>query len=310
MNRRTYDQCGLRLRCEFPLDLPTVADGEWDIDVVSGDDIDDTTGPPPGEQILRYSSHEDTWYIATWTGTDYRFRFRDCGEIVISADLDRAVVRRDPTGNHSLLPILVAGTMAALVLTLRGQTVLHASAVEIDGGVLAFIGDSGSGKSTLAAMMCADGAPLVTDDLLTVRPGDPPTCRGGAHELRLRPAAAGLSESMPSARSRQTADDRTAVAVPAVGGVSRPLSAIVVPMPARDVRDLAVNRFSPSTALLALLNAPRVHGWDRPDVLTRDLAVLGSIANAIPVYAARIPWGPPFDPAIGPAIADLARTRP
>ena len=74
---------------------------------------------------------------------------------------------------------------------------LHASAVAVDGIGLAFVGQSGRGKSTVAALMCVDGAELVTDDVLTVDPGPPVRCQGGASELRLRAAAAHLADAHP-----------------------------------------------------------------------------------------------------------------
>jgi len=52
--------------------------------------------------------------------------------------------------------------------------VFHASAVEIDGGAVAFMGASGKGKSTLAASFATNGFRFLTDDGLMVeaREGD------------------------------------------------------------------------------------------------------------------------------------------
>ena len=62
-----------------------------------------------------------------------------------------------------------AGPVAALLRHLAGGTTLHASAVEIGGEALAFLGDSGSGKSTAAADLCGRlGAVLLADDLVTI----------------------------------------------------------------------------------------------------------------------------------------------
>jgi hypothetical protein len=299
VSTRTYGQCGLRIRSEFPLDLPVLDDSEWDLDVRWGHDIGDTTGPPEGEVIVQYSSDPESWYTATWTGSTYLFRFRNCGEFVISADLRHVLVRRDRRGERqSLLPVLVAGTLAALVLTLRGRTVLHSSAVAVHGGTLSFVGVSGKGKTTMAALMCAHGCPLVADDLLIVEPSPPVTSLGGAHELRLRPAAAALFSDHPTVTRRVTVDGRTAVAPRSVDPAPRPLSAIVIPTPSRDTDRLTVEQLPPSTAMIALLASPRVHGWAEPTVLMREFGVLGTIADSVPVYEAVVPWGPPFDPSV------------
>src|SRR5262249_52962005 len=77
------------------------------------------------------------------------------------------------------------------VLHLRGTTCLHASAVLLDGKLLAFSGASGAGKSTIAAALAARGCQLVSDDVLPLRVT--PTCLlagPGLPELRLYPAAA------------------------------------------------------------------------------------------------------------------------
>ncbi len=307
MTTAVYRQCGLRIRSELALDLPVIDDIDgWDLDVRWGDDAEATTSDPPGEPVARFSSDPDSWYVASWTGSEYVFRFRSCGDFLISADLHEVVVRRDPAGEHrALVPVLVAGTIAAAVLSLRGATVLHASAVALGDETVAFTGVSGMGKTTMAAVMCRAGADLVADDLLVVEPGPPATCLGGADELRLRPAAAELFAHRPSVPSRVTADDRVAVSPPAAPPTARPLSAIVVPMPTRDENALAIELVPPSTAIMVLLTTPRVHGWQRPDVLSRDLTVLGRLADDVPTYRAAVPWGPPFDPQIATAIAGL-----
>lgn len=51
---------------------------------------------------------------------------------------------------------------------LQGQLVLHASAVQADGNVYAFVGESGAGKSTLAKALAVSGTIPVADDLLAV----------------------------------------------------------------------------------------------------------------------------------------------
>jgi hypothetical protein len=56
------------------------------------------------------------------------------------------------------------------VLSKRGKLVFHASAVAIEGGVVAFAGVSGQGKSTLAASFAVNGFPVVTDDVLVLEP--------------------------------------------------------------------------------------------------------------------------------------------
>jgi len=55
-----------------------------------------------------------------------------------------------------------------LALSKQGKLVFHASAVEIDGAAVAFMGESGKGKSTLAASFATSGYRFLTDDGLMV----------------------------------------------------------------------------------------------------------------------------------------------
>jgi hypothetical protein len=294
-----YNQCGVRLRSEIELALPRADGAEWDVDVVSGPEIHDSAQPPSGDVIASYENGEgENWYTATRTESEYRMRFRECGEFEISGDLTRVVVREDPSGSSELLPILLAGTVSALLLNLRGHLVLHASAVEIDGAALAFVGQSGRGKSTMAALMCVDGAELVTDDVLSVDPGPPVTCIGGAPELRLREKAASIARADPAAVIRTTADERHAFAPRAATVERRPLKAIVIPSPSRDAAQVETELIEPGKALFALLAFPRVHGWRDKQVLAREFAMLSQLVNEVPVVEATIPWGPPFDPDV------------
>jgi hypothetical protein len=304
--RPVYVQCGLRLRSEVELRLPTSPGDGFDVDVRWGDDIVDSGEPPPGDVIAAYGSGEDSWYTATDTGSGFLVRFRDCGEFAISSDLAEVHVRRDLGGRFELLPILLAGTVSAFLLTLRGETVLHASAVAIDGAALAFVGQSGRGKSTLAAVLSGNGANVVADDVLTVDTSPPVTCTGGASELRLRTAAAALAEDRPGIVSRTTADERLAIATTPAPLEPLPLAAIVVPGPSRTAIEVEVTRLPPSQAVFWLLAFPRVHGWCRPDVLSRDFAVLSQLVNLVPVYDVTIPWGPPFSPDVFRSLAALA----
>ena len=201
----TYSVCGLRLRSELELNLPRCADGVWDVDVRWGEDIDDIGAPPSGQPIASLVHDNVAWYSASASDSGYVLRFKNCGEFFISADLRDLEVRKHPLGEVELLPILLAGTVTAFLLALRGETVLHASAVAIDGAAVAFVGQSGRGKSTIAALLCVAGAELVTDDVLTVDPGPPVMCAGGASELRLRQVAA---QNRPRAARHVKSEDR------------------------------------------------------------------------------------------------------
>ncbi len=303
--RAIYLQCGMKVRSPIELPLPMAPDGQWDVDVHWASEIGDSAISPDGEVVATYVVDDVAWYTAVWTGSDYVMRFRNVGEFVISGDLARVAVRPQTGGQAELIPVLLAGTVSAFVLAVRGATVLHASAVLVDGQAIAFVGQSGRGKSTVAALLCVDGGRLITDDVLAVDPGPPITCIGGAAELRLREKAAPIAHEHRGAVTRTTEDARLGFAPPPAPPSAHPLAAIVVPSPNRTEPELSVSRIPPTQAVLALLAFPRIHGWKRAEVLSRDLATFGAIANDVPVYHAQIPWGPPFDPQIAKGLAAL-----
>jgi hypothetical protein len=63
---------------------------------------------------------------------------------------------------------LLFNQVAPLLLGAPGRLVLHASAVAVGQGAIAFVAPSGRGKSTLAASFAAEGHPLIADDCLVL----------------------------------------------------------------------------------------------------------------------------------------------
>lgn len=294
---RVYAYAGLLVRSAVPLALAVEQSDHWDVDVRSsarGAPLPDRADDIDGDLIAEWRHEDAWWYVAVQDERGYRLRFRGCGEFHLTSDLTRIDVYPDPNGRPELLPILLAGTVLSFVLTLRGETVLHASAVSVGSSACAFVGPSGRGKSTLAMLMCREGATLVADDVLTVQPGDPATCVGGSTELRLRSAARPLANELRRAACRTTTDDRLAVELPHAGTDPLPLSKIIIPQARRDIAVVSTRELDRTAALTVLLGCPRVLGWRRADVLARDFQTLAALVDTVPVLVATVPWGPPF----------------
>jgi hypothetical protein len=213
----------------------------------------------------------------------------------------------------AIIPILVSGTIVAYLLSLGGNLVLHASAVEVDGGAVAFIGYSGQGKTTLATLFCAAGYPLVTDDVLPVAVDErgEVSCTPGGVQLRVRPKAeaviAHFTEDVPR---RRTADGRQGIS-PVLTGASRlPLRAAVVPEPDRERQDCESRRLPAIEAMLTLTRFQRIEGWKSDRELRAQFGTITRVAGSVPVLVMRVPWGPPFRPdvvaevlgALGPSL--------
>src|SRR4051794_10790794 len=79
------------------------------------------------------------------------------------------IVEPAPGVEERVLRLFILGAALAVLLQQRGQLVLHASAVNVGLGVVAFIGGPGWGKSTMAAAMHARGHKVVADDVVAVQ---------------------------------------------------------------------------------------------------------------------------------------------
>jgi hypothetical protein len=110
------------------------------------------------------------------SGPQWRFRvtpeeailpFKDVGVFVVRGGREIHVMPA-PGADDDLIRLYIVGTIMAALLYQRGLLVLHASAVEVKGGVIAFLGASGWGKSSIAAALYARGHGLVADDVAAV----------------------------------------------------------------------------------------------------------------------------------------------
>ena len=290
---------GLNVSSQLPLhqQRPVAAGATIDLEIDLGTTIERTDEVPNGRLLLDLQTNKQ-FYTAVEVDGGYLLRFYGSCDIRFNSQLTRATVHPTHATDLDVVSVLVAGTALAFVLSARGQPLLHASAVQVDQGAVAFVGGSGMGKSTMATLMCARGARLITDDMLCLDlSSNPPACQLGATELRLRKAAGELIEQFDAAPSRRrTGDARDALATQLAGEGHLPLLAIVVPLPDRSGEDASteLKRLPPTDALLLLSRFPRLLGWQDKDTIRRHFDQLGSIVAAVPVYLASLPWGPPF----------------
>lgn len=78
------------------------------------------------------------------------------------------IVDPAPGVDECVLRLSLLGPVMSLLLHQRGQLVLHASAVEVAGRAVAFMGGRGWGKSTQAAILESRGHGIISDDLTAV----------------------------------------------------------------------------------------------------------------------------------------------
>jgi hypothetical protein len=208
-------------------------------------------GPPVWETILGDGialQHE-----LGWAG-DHRFLY---GSAAFHVSADAGTVRcsmehpEDASWQRQLLDTILFSVSFA-----RGFELLHASAVESDRGVVAFIAPSGGGKTTIAAELGRRGYRIFSDDVLAIgRCGEDVMCHPG-------PAVMSISSSVdlfPSLRATVVArfeeEDELWVAVEGAATSPRALRAVylldrqagrcsVSNLPARTVLDLLPHAIS------------------------------------------------------------------
>src|SRR5215469_4547976 len=162
----TYSICNVAL--ESDLSLPEL---EW------------AKSHTPGIRFLMtrtaLSDGTDCEWLHTWTLPDgtpwleigrqargYLLRFQEMVDFAVSRDAREILCYAASDTPSETLRHLLLDQVLPLVLSWRGQFVLHGSAVLTPKGTIAFVGDSGSGKSTLASSFIEEGMAILTDDCL------------------------------------------------------------------------------------------------------------------------------------------------
>lgn len=98
----------------------------------------------------------------------YLLRFPGFADFAVKTENFAVACHPVPGASSGTLQHLYLNQVRPLVLSLQGKLVIHASAVEIGGAAVAFVGSTGAGKSTLAASFALAGHPFLTDDGLVV----------------------------------------------------------------------------------------------------------------------------------------------
>jgi hypothetical protein len=187
---------------------------------------------------------------------------------------------------------LVLAQVLPLAAALRGLEILHASAVEIAGYAVAFLGGSGVGKTTLAARIVARGAALVTDDVLAV------DVANGAVRVHRGGAVARID---PRELRTMTVDERRALGpvraraekwhvTPALASDEIPLGLTYHLVRRPEVDDVEIVGVRPYDPALLLGSAFLSYLVD-PERLRRQLDVCAAIAATTPLYQVRIGQG-------------------
>lgn len=196
---------------------------------------------------------------------------------------------RDGASDEILAFWVVHLLLPAFLSCNRGISILHASAVEVEGGCVAFLGPSFSGKSTLLASFLERGFALYCDDKLAIRPVEGGIRAFAAHE-RYRPYRA--TESLGRCQARRVADPgpvRALLALERIAGLEKPE---IVPVSGAD-------------AFRRLIADHHMGFWQSR---AENFQAVSHLSRTVPLATLAIPDDLRCLPAVNQAVEDYVRT--
>jgi len=223
-------------------------------------------------------------------------RHPDLGYLIRPFPHGRYLVAPDGRSVHCAPPAvagwywqrLLIGQVLPAVSALRGHEVIHASAVDLDGRVLAFAGMPGSGKSTIALRLMLDGATLVAEDVVSIRLRDGVVlAEPGASLLNIRDdEAANAAASIATlgsvlGRSRgklQLVGERATAA--------KPLGALYL-LERHDAPETVFERLE-SPGISEIMRNTYVSYLMTPERLISQLDLVAAVSRSVPVVRIRI----------------------
>lgn len=251
------------------------------------------------------SPSETTWYRhEPLADGDIYLGIPDVLQAIISADGRLVRCAPVPGGDPRSFEANALNFVLPTALTLQGEEPLHATVVRLDERAIGFLGDSGAGKSTLAAFLLADGAELVTDDMLRIAyDGGEAVAYRGPPRLKLFEEQARLL--LPAA-ARDAAfnpmSGKLLVEAPPPPDDGLLLTALFWLNEAPTGEAVAVRRVQGAEALKVLL-ASTLHRPHRPPERTeRQLRALERLAKAVPLFALVYPRRHELLPAVADAV--------
>ena len=177
-------------------------------------------------------------------------------------------------GDAELIEHRIGSSAICVLLGLRGDLVLHASAVEVNGRAVLFCGPTLRGKSTLARALGEAGYPVLAEDGIAIDLGEGgPVAFPGARGVRVR--------------SRDgNGRNRTDLVADPGGEPAGCRVAAVVLLGERDAA-LEVGRLQPAQAL-ALLTPNLIHSGGRASIGTA-FARLATLLRSTPAFRLALP---------------------
>jgi hypothetical protein len=299
----SYRACGLLLASDVAIPSLVACDPVAKPDVFIELGAGEPWPPQRGDEALCHDAdaHDAAGRqrVTRAPGGEFRFAYGDGVEFLVSADGNRVRghwpehMTLEDAGEYLLGPIL------AFVLRRRGVICLHAAAVAAGDGCFAVIAPAGHGKSTTAAACAKRGWPIVTEDLLALRPR-PGSCLAvpSYPRVRLWPDAVhgvfGAADALPRITPENPDWDKRYLDLTGDGYrfAREPLPLRVVYTHERDATDApSFETLPPSEALVVLLANVYTRWQPERGQRAEEFDLLQELARTVPVKRYRGPYG-------------------
>lgn len=238
----------------------------------------------------------------------YRVDAPEFGVHLVSADGTEVLLPK-PEGPPWFAQRLLFSQSLPIAATLQGLGLFHASAVRIDGRVVAVSAASGTGKSSTAAHLIAHGAEFFTDDVLALEVID------GEIVAFAGPQIAGLVEhealAIDPARRERLGEylgmSDKQLRRPALAQTSLPLGALYLLERDPDVEAVTIDALDTSGTAMLLASAFIPH-LSTDARLIGHLELCGTMAGAGQIFRVRAPLRGTAA-AVSLVLMDHARSR-
>jgi hypothetical protein len=232
--------------------------------------------PPPGEPTGSLVTDDGYCWFASYELDDGSclLQMPPTGSFLLEPAAGRIVV--DSTDEDAeLREHRIASSAICTLLSLRGDLVLHAAAVEVEGCAILFCGPSLRGKSTLVRALGESGRRLIGEDGIAIELSEGgPVAHPGARGVRMRGRDA-------EGRHRTALLDDPGPAEP------QPCPVTAVVLLGERGPELAVEPLEPARAL-ALLTPSLVHSGGR-GAIAAAFANLATLLGSVPAFAGSLP---------------------
>ena len=254
-----------------------------------------------------HASNGQLWRSLARAGDRQIVRFCRQATFVVSFPERQITCFRRASASLETVRQLLVGHVLPLIFADEGALALHASAVRVPEGVIAFVGSTGRGKSTIASALGRRGYPLMADDCAVVAVDDR-RCRVRPLDVgfRLWPDAMTTLGVAGTPALGQNDDRKSRSTARALGIPTRsrpaPLHCIYLIDTGSRTRAVSIDAVPRPDAVVALLSANFHLGMNEPDQLRRTFNRLTTLASRVPVRRLHRPRGLRHLPSVVEAI--------